>query len=104
MFSLSLFGKLIGTAMLANAGFNIFILFKYPQFEDAQRSNAQAEIKEYLASHPAFAQQVMKAGVSAGVDLFKNNPDLARQGTQAMFEAAASPMNNNPSNGGYASV
>ncbi len=74
MFSFSLFGKLIGLMMLANAGFNIFILFKYPQFEDAQRNHAQSEIKDYLASNPAFAQQIMKASVSAGVDLFKSNP------------------------------
>lgn len=74
MFSFSLFGKLIGMLMLANAAFNIFILFKYPQFEDAQRNHAQAEIKDYLAANPAFAEQVMKASVSAGVDLFKSNP------------------------------
>jgi COPI associated protein len=30
MFSLSLFGKLIGLFMMANALFNIFVLIKYP--------------------------------------------------------------------------
>lgn len=76
MFSFSLFGKLIGLVMLGNAGFNIFILFKYPQFEDAQRNHAQSEIKDYLAANPAFAQQIMQASVTAGVDLFKSNPGI----------------------------
>ncbi len=70
MFSFSLFGKLIGAAMLANAFFNIFIIFKYPQFEDAQRDHATAEIKEFLASNPAFSQQAMETGIS----IFKSNP------------------------------
>lgn len=48
--------------MLVNAFFNIFILFKYPQYEDAQRNDAQSEIRDYLSSHPAFAKQAVKAG------------------------------------------
>jgi hypothetical protein len=46
--------------MLVNACFNIFILFKYPQYEDAQRNDAQSEIKDYLASNPAFAKHMVK--------------------------------------------
>lgn len=56
--------------MIANACFNIYILFKYPQYEDAQRLDAQSEIRDYLASHPAFARQAVKAGS----DFVKSNP------------------------------
>ena len=35
LFSFSLFGKIIGCLMLANAAFNIFIIAKYPGYEDA---------------------------------------------------------------------
>ena len=56
--------------MLANAFFNIFILFKYPQYEDAQRKDAQSEISDYLSAHPAFAQQAVKVGT----DFVKSNP------------------------------
>ena len=62
--SLSLFGKLVGLLMLLNAGFNIFILFKHPSFDEAQRSDAQNEIKDFLASHPSYAQQMISVGVS----------------------------------------
>jgi len=81
MFSFSLFGKLIGAAMLLNACFNIFIIFRYPEFEDAQRDHATAEIKEFLASNPAFSQQAM----NTGIDIFKSNPGLAAQGLQLFF-------------------
>ena len=70
LFSFSLFGKIVGCAMLANAFFNIFILFKYPQYEDAQRNDAQSEIRDYLSSHPAFARQAVRAGT----DFVKSNP------------------------------
>ena len=70
LFSFSLFGKIVGCAMLANAFFNIFILFKYPQYEDAQRNDAQSEIRDYLSSHPAFANQAVKAGS----DFVMSNP------------------------------
>ncbi len=58
--------------MLANAMFNIFILIKYPNFDDEQRKDAQAEIKDYLAANPAFAQQF----VNAGVQTVQNNPGI----------------------------
>ena len=58
--------------MLANAFFNIFILFKYPQYEDAQRNDAQSEIRDYLSSHPAFAKQAVKAGS----DFVISNPGI----------------------------
>ena len=76
MFSFSLFGKVIGICMLVNACFNIFILFKYPQFDDAQRNQAQAEIKDFLAANPAFQQQVVDAGFKVGFDFFKSNPGM----------------------------
>lgn len=58
--------------MLANAGFNIFILFKYPQYEDAQRNDAQSEIRDYLSSNPAFAKHVVKGAA----DFVASNPGM----------------------------
>jgi hypothetical protein len=65
MFSFSLFGKVIGLCMLANAAFNFYVLCMYPEFEDAQRNDAQSEIADYLSSNPAFAKSVATAGISA---------------------------------------
>ena len=64
LFSFSLFGKIIGLLMLANAAFNIFIIAKYPGYEDAQRQDAQAEIKDYLAANPAFTNTLVAGGLS----------------------------------------
>ena len=66
MFSFSLFGQLIGIAMLANAGFNAYVLFKYPEFEDAQRTDAQSEISDFLSANPVYATQAMAIGLKAG--------------------------------------
>ena len=46
----NLYVQIIGCLMLANAGFNIFILIKYPQYDDMQRKDAQAEISDYLVT------------------------------------------------------
>ena len=56
--------------MVANAFFNMYILWKYPGFETIQRNDAQSDIKDFLASNPAFAKQM----VTAGVDIIKSNP------------------------------
>lgn len=56
--------------MLANSAFNAYIVFKYPDYENIQRNDAQSDIKDFLASNPAYAQQFM----NAGVDIIKNNP------------------------------
>ena len=74
MFSFSLFGKLIGLLMLANACFNGFLLCMYPQFDDLQRKDAQAEIQEYLAANPAYAAQALNMGVAAGATIAASNP------------------------------
>ncbi len=74
LFSFSLFGKVIGLCMIGNALFNVFILFRYPQYEDAQRNNAEAEIKDFLAANPAFSQRIFDSGVQAGTELFRSNP------------------------------
>ena len=65
LFSFSLFGKLVGLGMLANSIFNLYIIFKYPDFDNAQRTDAQADIKDALQANPAFASQVINLGVSA---------------------------------------
>jgi hypothetical protein len=64
LFSLSLFGKLIGLLMFANAIFNIFVLIKYPGFDEAQRSDAQSEIRDFLAANPSYTQQMISVGVN----------------------------------------
>ena len=74
MFSFSLFGKLIGLLMLANACFNGFLLCMYPQFDYLQRKDAQAEIQEYLAANPAYAAQALNMGVAAGATIAASNP------------------------------
>lgn len=71
---MSLFGKIIGILMLANAGFNLYIVFRYPEYEDIQRNDAQSEIKDFLASNPAFAKKVLTAGVAASADVLARNP------------------------------
>ena len=94
MFSFSLFGKIVGIAMIINAGFNFYVIVKHPTFDDAQRSDAQKEIQDYLAANPAFA----KHAVSIGVAAVASNPgthdifipmlilkDVARQGMEAYF-------------------
>ena len=58
--------------MVINAGFNIYILFTYPDYEAIQRNDAQSDIKDFLASNPAFAAQVMTAGVS----VIRSNPGM----------------------------
>lgn len=60
--------------MLGNAAFNIFVLFKYPQYDTVQRNDAQSEIKDYLAANPAFASQFLSAGVQASGEILRNNP------------------------------
>lgn len=72
MFSFSLFGKLIGVLMLANAFFNIYVLVRYPDFEDAQRSDAQAEIQDFLQANPAYARKAMSFGFSAATAVASN--------------------------------
>lgn len=74
LFSFSLFGKIIGLCMLINAGFNVYILVKYPGYDAAQRKDAQSEISDYLAANPAFAQHVVSMGVKATSDFVASNP------------------------------
>jgi hypothetical protein len=74
LFSFSLFGKIIGLAMLANAGFNFYAVVMYPGFEDAQRKDAQAEIQDFLAANPAYAKTALSIGMNAGAELVSKNP------------------------------
>lgn len=74
LFSMSLFGEIVGLAMIANAIFNAYLIWQYPGFEDQQRSDAQSEIKDFLANNPAFAKQMATTAAKAGVDLMKSNP------------------------------
>lgn len=106
LFSMSLFGQVVGLAMIANAGFNAYIIWRYPGFEDIQRSDAQSEIKDFLSSNPAFAKQMAETAAKAGVDIIRSNPDLARQGAEAMYVSATSGSGNSTpnSNAAYATV
>jgi hypothetical protein len=74
MFSFNLVGQLVGALMIANAGFNIFVIIKYPDYDEVQKKDAQAEISEFLQSNPAFAKQVVAAGVKATSDFVSKNP------------------------------
>lgn len=74
LFSFSLFGKIIGAAMLVNAGFNIYVVVKHPEYEEIQRRDAQSEISEFLAANPAYARSAVAFGVSAGADYAARNP------------------------------
>lgn len=77
LFSFSLFGKIVGCLMLANAAFNIFVLIKFKGYEEAQKIAAQADIQDFLASHsPAFASQMQY--VKAGSDFVFQNPELVK--------------------------
>lgn len=74
LFSFSLFGMILGALMIANAIFNLYIIFKYPAYDEAQRQDAQAELSEYIKQNPAFAKQVVDAGVKATSDFIVKNP------------------------------
>lgn len=76
MFNFSVFGQLMGLLMLGNAGFNVFVLCMYPGFEEAQRTDAQADIQDFLKSNPAYAQQALSYGVAAGSQIMAENPGL----------------------------
>lgn len=73
LFSFSIFGKIIGALMLVNAGFNIYAIWKYPRYEEAQRERSMNDIQDYLAENPAFAASFVKVGTAAAVA----NPALA---------------------------
>lgn len=60
--------------MLVNAAANMFVVCRYPEYEEAQRKDAQSEIQDYLAANPAFAKQFLEVGVNAGAEILKNNP------------------------------
>eukprot|EP01036_Dinobryon_divergens_P032148 gene32148-41683_t len=84
LFSFSLFGRIIGVCMLANAGFNLYIIFRYPEYEKIQRDDALSEIKGFLAANPAFATTMVDAGLQASSEIIKSNPELARKGAEAL--------------------
>jgi hypothetical protein len=60
--------------MMVNAGLNIYVLFKHPSFEDAQRQSAQKDISDFLAANPALAKRAVSAGLRAGTDFARENP------------------------------
>lgn len=88
LFSFSLFGKIIGILMLANAGFNIYAIVKYPEYEEAQRHRQTHEIKDFLSANPAFTGFAVQAAGEA----VANNPQMAANAAQSVFGG---------NNGGY---
>ncbi len=64
----------MGLLMIVNALFNGFLLFRYPEYEDVQRTDAQSEIKDFLAQHPAFAKSFFDSSLKVGADIVKSNP------------------------------
>jgi hypothetical protein len=98
LFSFSLFGKIIGLAMLGNAALNMYILCKYPDYEEYQRNDAQSDIKDFLAKNPAFAKNITDFSVKAGAEVLQSNPDLARQAATSALSAAATSSNDGRGN------
>ena len=70
MFSFSLFGMLVGALLLVNAGFNFYLMFKYPGYDDIQRKDAQAELSEFFKAYPTL----LAARVRATTDFVVSNP------------------------------
>lgn len=62
--------------MIANACFNIFIIVKYPEFDEIQRTDAQQDIKDYLVANPAFSQQFISLGVQQTASIASSNPGV----------------------------
>ena len=60
--------------MIANACFNLYVIYKFPAYDEAQRTDAQAELSDYLKQNPAFAKQVVDAGVKVTSDFVSKNP------------------------------
>eukprot|EP01041_Mallomonas_annulata_P008247 gene8247-16964_t len=87
LFNFSIFGKIVGACMFANAFYNGYIIFRYPEYEEFQKKDAQAEIQDFLASNPAFAQQLVTAGVSASAAFAAKNPGMVKKGAEAYMQA-----------------
>lgn len=105
LFSFSLFGKIMGLCMLANAGLNSYILCKYPEYEEMARNDAQQDIKDFLAKNPAFAKNITDLGVKTGGDILKSNPELAQKGASALLSSATSSKSSGgDGRGSYANV
>jgi hypothetical protein len=76
--------------MVCNACLNIFVLVKYPEFEQEQRSRAQSGIEDFLKANPAFANTVVSAGLQAGTEIIRSNPEIARRGAEALMASSVS--------------
>jgi hypothetical protein len=46
----------------------------YPGYDEAHKKDAQSVISDYLQSNPAFAKQVVSAGISATSEFAVKNP------------------------------
>jgi uncharacterized membrane protein YgaE (UPF0421/DUF939 family) len=97
LFNLGLIGIIVGSAMVANLAAHVYILFRYPEFEEYQRKDAQAEIKEYLDNHPELGEQAVRAGANFAA----SNPDLMRKGAEAYVNSQRNSAGYNPPSGGY---
>mmetsp|Transcript_19756 Transcript_19756/g.27196 ORF Transcript_19756/g.27196 Transcript_19756/m.27196 type:complete len:224 (+) Transcript_19756:97-768(+) len=68
--SLGFFGFLLGLAMIVNAAFNFYIIFKYPQYEEIALRSLEEETSAYLAQRPEMvmgaAAAVAKAAAKSG--------------------------------------
>jgi hypothetical protein len=82
LFNLGILGTVCGSAMLANAAFNFYLVVRYPGYEDFQRADAESEIKDYLREHPELGE----AAVRTTVNYAKENPDMVRSGVDAYMD------------------
>ena len=67
------FAFILGLTMFANAGFNIYIIFRYPGYEEAQRESAESELQDLFKNNPAFAQKALVFGLGAAAAAGLNN-------------------------------
>eukprot|EP01035_Chromulina_nebulosa_P017571 gene17571-23139_t len=63
----------------------------HPSFDDAQRKDAQSEIKDFLATNPAFAQQILSLSVQTTASVAANNPEVAKQVLNSYMAAPTNP-------------
>jgi len=99
-FGIGILGKITALALLAAAGFNVYVLYKHPEYEqEQQRSDREqrgpanvvdlyASQDSFLASGAAWAQQnpdLAVGAVSAGAQFAADNPQLARDAAATAY-------------------
>jgi len=96
--------------MICNACYNAYIIFKYPEFEDAQRKDAQSEIQDFLKAHPTYAQSFFStvaqgaAGEFVGHERANNDDFIHRIIFSCFILDSSRPSSSQPRPSGYTQV